>query len=85
VAAALVIAHELDQYLPIGSLATWVVILVTAIPLFAVGCRRLHDTDRSGWWQLLMLFPVFGAIMIVLSYAMPTTPMFNEHGPPPER
>jgi len=27
--------------------------LVTLLPMIAVGARRLHDTNRSGWWQLL--------------------------------
>jgi len=36
--------------------------LVTLIPLLAVGARRLHDTNRSGWWQLLALVP-FGVVI----------------------
>lgn len=27
--------------------------LATIVPNIAVGVRRLHDTDRSGWWLLL--------------------------------
>lgn len=41
--------------------------LATLLPSLAVGARRLHDTGRSGWWQLLWLIPVVGwIIMIVL-------------------
>jgi uncharacterized membrane protein YhaH (DUF805 family) len=32
---------------------TTVFSLATLIPSIAVGVRRLHDTDRSGWWMLL--------------------------------
>lgn len=39
-----------------------VVILVAALPLLAVGARRLHDTGRSGWWQLFFLAP-FGFVV----------------------
>jgi len=39
--------------------------LVTLLPMIAVGARRLHDTNRSGWWQLLALVP-FGVILIVV-------------------
>jgi uncharacterized membrane protein YhaH (DUF805 family) len=35
------------------------------VPSLSVGARRLHDTGRSGWWQLLMLLPVVGFIVLV--------------------
>ena len=31
--------------------------LVTFIPSVAVGVRRLHDLDRTGWWILIGLIP----------------------------
>lgn len=31
--------------------------LATLLPSLAVGVRRLHDTDRSGWWLLLPIVP----------------------------
>lgn len=37
--------------------------LVTLIPSMAAGSRRLHDTDRSGWWQLLWVFPMVALLM----------------------
>ncbi len=46
--------------------------IATLLPLIAVGTRRLHDTNRSGWWQLLGLVP-FGAVVVVLLLAMPST------------
>jgi uncharacterized membrane protein YhaH (DUF805 family) len=39
--------------------------LATLVPLLAAGARRLHDTNRSGWWQLLWLVP-FGFILVVI-------------------
>ena len=39
--------------------------LVTLLPLIAAGARRLHETNRSGWWQLLALVP-FGIILVVM-------------------
>jgi len=41
---------------------------VTLLPMIAVGARRLHDTDRSGWWQLLALVP-FGVILVIIFLA----------------
>lgn len=40
--------------------------LVTLLPGFAVGARRLHDTDRSGWLQLLYLVPLIGWIFLLV-------------------
>ena len=31
--------------------------LATIVPSIAVGVRRLHDTNRSGWWVLLPIIP----------------------------
>lgn len=38
----------------------------TLLPYVAVGCRRLHDTGRSGWYQLLGLIPVIGWILLLV-------------------
>ena len=43
--------------------------LATFLPSLAVGTRRLHDTDRSGWWQLLVLVPVVGWIVLIVFWA----------------
>lgn len=40
--------------------------LATFLPSIAVGARRLHDTNRSGWWQLLVLVPVIGWIVLLI-------------------
>jgi len=34
------------------------------IPTLAVTVRRLHDTDRSGWWLLLLIVPLVGQVVI---------------------
>lgn len=40
--------------------------LAILLPSIAVYARRLHDTDRSGWWQLLMLIPIIGVIVVLV-------------------
>jgi len=45
----------------------------TLLPLLAVGARRLHDTNRSGWWQLLSLAP-FGVIVVIIFLAQNSRP-----------
>ena len=34
------------------------------IPSIAVGVRRLHDTDHSGWWMLISLIPLAGLYLL---------------------
>lgn len=58
----------------IASLATGIVSetlsglfsLAVLLPSLAVGARRLHDTDRSGWFLLLWIIPVIGWIVLVI-------------------
>ena len=40
--------------------------LALLIPSIAVGVRRLHDTGRSGWWLLIALIPLIGAIVLLV-------------------
>lgn len=40
--------------------------LATIIPSLSAGTRRLHDTNRSGWWQLLWLIPIVGWIVMIV-------------------
>ena len=57
--------------------------VATLIPGLAVGARRLHDTGRSGWWQLLALIPLIGAIILIVWYATDSGPD-NSYGPNPK-
>ncbi|WP_332848657.1 DUF805 domain-containing protein [Massilia sp. S19_KUP03_FR1] len=50
----------------LGSNLNLLVSLAIMLPAIAVGCRRLHDTDRSGWLQLLWFIPVIGWIVLVV-------------------
>ncbi len=53
----------------LGSMFTVAMLL----PFLAVGTRRLHDTGKSGWWQLLLLAPVGGLVALIILWAMPGT------------
>lgn len=44
----------------------WLASIVFIIPSLAAGARRLHDTGRSGWLQLLMLIPCIGSIILII-------------------
>ena len=57
--------------------------LALLVPSLAVGARRLHDTGRSGWWQLLVFLPIIGWIVLIVWWATRGEPVANRYGPPP--
>jgi len=57
--------------------------LATLVPNFAVYVRRLHDTDRSGWWLLLFFLPLIGAIVLIVWFCTKGTPGYNRFGADP--
>ena len=67
----------------IGTILSAVVGLGFLLPNLAVGARRLHDTGRSGWWLLIGLIPLIGAIVLLVFFVMDSEPD-NEYGPNPK-
>lgn len=57
--------------------------LATLIPSIAVAVRRLHDTGRSGWWLLIGLIPLIGAIVLLVFMIQSGTRGPNRFGPDP--
>jgi uncharacterized membrane protein YhaH (DUF805 family) len=55
--------------------------LALLLPSIAVGVRRLHDIDRSGWWALLSLIPVVGWIIVLIWVCTRGTGGPNRFGP----
>ncbi|MBI1297826.1 DUF805 domain-containing protein [bacterium] len=53
-------------------------LLTVLLPLLAVGARRLRDTGRSAWWQLFLLAPVGGLVVLGFLWAAPSTDAFLE-------
>ena len=53
------------------------------VPSIAVTIRRLHDTDRSGWWMLLAFIPIIGAIWLFVLMILGGTRGPNRFGPDP--
>lgn len=58
--------------------------LALLVPSIAAATRRLHDTGRSGWWQLIALIPLLGAIVLIVFLAQDTSHGDNEYGPNPK-
>ena len=58
--------------------------LAVLIPGIAVSVRRLHDTDRSGWWILINGIPLIGVIVFLVFTAQNGTPGDNQYGSNPK-
>ena len=56
--------------------------LATLLPGIGVCVRRLHDLDKSGWWLLILLIPLIGALVMLYWFCQPGTPGDNQFGPP---
>ena len=55
--------------------------LALIIPGLAVAVRRLHDTDRSGWWLLISIIPIIGWLVLLYFFVISGTPGPNKYGP----
>lgn len=57
--------------------------LIVLLPNIAVSARRLHDIDKSGWWLLIGLIPILGAIVLIVFFCLKGTDGENRFGPDP--
>ena len=85
---AYIVAMILDSIIGAGGaggfgLLSIVVMLGLFLPSLAAGVRRLHDTDRSGWWLLIALVPLVGAIVLLVFWVLEGTRGDNRFGPDP--
>lgn len=58
--------------------------LAMLLPSLAVSVRRLHDTDRSGWWLLIAFIPLIGGIILLIFAAQDGTLGDNRYGSNPK-
>jgi uncharacterized membrane protein YhaH (DUF805 family) len=73
------IAPESDE-----SVLATLYMLAVLLPGLGVGVRRLHDTDRSGWWLLISFVPIIGAIVLLVFLVQDSQPGENQYGPNPK-
>lgn len=59
-----------------------IVALVLLLPGLAVAVRRLHDSNRRGWWVLIVLIPVLGSLILIYFYLQPSDDGRNGYGDP---
>ncbi len=60
------------------------VTLALLVPSLAVTFRRLHDTNRKGWWILIGFIPLIGQLVLFIFYVLDGTPGPNRFGPDPK-
>lgn len=58
--------------------------LAVLLPSLAVAARRLHDTDRSGWWLLIGLIPIIGTLVLIYFMVCNGQPVPNRFGNDPK-
>ena len=73
----MVLGYSSENYGPINLIFS----VITALPSLAVGARRLHDLNKSGWWQLIIL-TIIGGILLIIWFATVGENKKNAHGSP---
>ena len=58
--------------------------LVHLIPGLALGVRRLHDLGKSGWFYLIILFPIIGSFVLLVFFCLKGKKEDNKWGPDPK-
>jgi uncharacterized membrane protein YhaH (DUF805 family) len=77
-----IVANILDAIIG-SSIISILVALALLLPNLSVAIRRLHDTDRTGWWILIGLIPIVGFIVLLIFYLEKSNPGENKYGPEP--
>ncbi len=80
-----IVANVLDYVLFGANMGVFSVIwsLGLLVPCIAVGVRRLHDLDKSGWWLLIGLIPLIGTIILIVWFIGKGTQGSNRFGSDP--
>ena len=76
-------ALGLDEAIGGNGVFTTLIQLATFLPSIAVGSRRLHDTNRSGWWRLLWIVVFIGWIPLIIWLASTSKNENNRFGDEP--
>ena len=74
----------IEGLLGIPSFLTGILVLALMVPGIAVGIRRLHDIGKSGWWLLIVLIPLVGALWFLFLMIKDGQPEVNQWGSNPK-
>jgi uncharacterized membrane protein YhaH (DUF805 family) len=73
-----------QQLLGLGYALSSLLSLALLLPNLGLSVRRLHDTNRSGWWLLLILIPILGWLALLYFYVEAGTSGSNTYGADPK-
>ena len=73
----MILGYSIESYGPVNIIFSVVLIL----PGIAVTARRLHDINKSGWWQLIEL-TIIGILLILVWNITEGEKKKNKYGPP---
>ncbi|MBM3666248.1 MAG: DUF805 domain-containing protein [Actinobacteria bacterium] len=76
-------AYIVDAILDTGFFY-FIAVIGLLLPTLSVAIRRLHDTDRTGWWILIGFVPLIGFIVLLIFYLEKSNPGDNKYGPDPQ-
>ena len=76
-----VVSFVLNIIPGVGQILSAILALATLVPSLALGARRMHDINKSGWFMLICLIPIIGAIIFLYFAAQPSAdaPANNEN------
>ncbi len=81
---ASIILQVLDGVLGLTPMLAGIYSLAVLLPSLAVAIRRLHDTNRSGWWLLLAFIPLIGIIALIVFFCLEGEKNDNRFGLDPK-
>jgi len=80
----IIVLSVIDELIGTDGLFSSLFLLASIIPSIAITTRRLHDIGKSGWWQLILLVPIIGAIVIIVFLAKKGMIGDNQFGVDPQ-
>ncbi|MCL9661092.1 DUF805 domain-containing protein [Paenibacillus hunanensis] len=81
----ILVLYLLESLMGINGVLSGLYSLAVLLPGLGVVVRRLHDTDRSGWWILIALVPFVGSIILLIFLCLEGTPGDNRFGSNPKQ
>lgn len=67
----------------VGQVVAGLLTLALVLPSLGAGVRRLHDIGRTGWWLLVGLIPLIGALILLYWFVQQGAAGANEYGEAP--
>lgn len=58
-----------------------IISLALIMPQLGMWVRRLHDVNKSGWWVIGIIIPIFNLYLLYLAGIKKGTPFYNKYGP----